>query len=120
MPKLTIGIAAVLACAFAASVARAEPPDSAGKVSEIVTRPVYSGKHIVRIHFSSYTQDRFGCLQNLGYIEANDATPYLDGKGLDRLLALATMALVTGMTLGMDSPGDGPCVNANMFRLIRD
>lgn len=97
----------------------ANAADTQGTVSRVVTLPVTSGKHIVRIYFSSYTNDRWGCLQNFGCIEANDASPNLDAKGLDRLVALATTALAADLTLGIDSPGTNPCAESNMFYLIK-
>jgi hypothetical protein len=115
MKKLTC-IASVL-LSLGAGVANAA--DTQGKVSKVVTLPVMNGKHVVRIYFSTYTSDRFGCLQNLGYIEANDASPYLDAKGLDRLVGLAATAIASDMTLGLDSPGVNPCTEANMFHLIK-
>ena len=119
MLKLRVGITAALLCILAAGVSNATP-DIQGKVSKVVTLPVAAGKHAVRIYFSSHVNDRWGCLQNFGYIEANDATIYLDAKGLDRLVALATTALATDMTLAIDSPGTNPCTDANMFYLIKD
>jgi hypothetical protein len=107
---------ATLIASFAGSVQAA---DTQGIVSRVVTLPVVNGKHVVRIYFSSYTSDRFLCLQNTGYIEANDASPNLDTKGLDRLVALALTALSSDMILGIDSPGANPCTEANMFHLIK-
>ena len=80
--------------AFAADTA-----DTEGKVAKVVTLPVVDGKHSVRIYFASYTSDRWGCLQNIGYIEANDMSTYVDAKALDRFLALAITALTCDMTL---------------------
>ena len=97
----------------------AQAADTQGIVSQVVTLPVVNGKHVVRIYFSSYTSDRFLCLQNTGYVEANDASPHLDAKGLDRLVALALTAMSSGMILGVDSPGTNPCTEANMFHLIK-
>lgn len=93
--------------------------DTQGTVSQVVTLPVVGGKHTVRIYFSSYESDRWSCLKNFGYVEMNDAGPYLDGKGLDRALALATTALASGLTLGVDSPSTNPCTDANMVWLIK-
>jgi hypothetical protein len=104
---------------FASSIAGVHAADTQGTVSRVVTLPVINGKHAVRIYFSSVTSDRWGCLQNPGYIEANDATANLDAKGLDRLVALATAALAADLTLGIDSPGTNPCSDANSFYLIR-
>jgi hypothetical protein len=107
---------ATLIASFAGSVQAA---DVQGIVSQVVTLPVVNGKHVVRIYFSSYTHDRWLCLQNTGYVEANDASPNLDAKGLDRLVALALTAVSSGMVLGIDSPGINPCTDANMFHLIK-
>lgn len=93
--------------------------DTQGIVSHITTRPVSNGKHVVQIYFSSHTYDRWNCLSTLGHIELNDATPYLDAKGLDRAFSLAVTALVTGMPLGVDSPAADPCLNANQVWLIK-
>jgi hypothetical protein len=113
--KAVVLLTIALMCHFSL----AADSDTEGVVSKIVTMPVVNGKHIVRIYFSSYISDRWGCLQNQGYIEANDATTTLDGKGLDRLLALAATAFATGKMLGIDSPGTNPCTDANMFWLIQ-
>jgi hypothetical protein len=115
MPKLTCIALIVLF----SGIGVANAADTQGKVSKVVTLPVTNGKHIVRIYFSSHTSDRWGCLQTLGYIEANDGSPTLDAKGLDRLVALATTAIAAEMTLGIDSPGTTPCTEANMFHLIK-
>lgn len=101
------------------SIEGATAADTQGMVSRVVTLPVTNGKHAVRVYFSSYTNDRWNCLQNLGYVEANDASSNLDSKGLDRLVALATIALAADLTLGMDSPGANPCTESNMFYLIK-
>jgi len=74
----------------------------------------------VQIYFSSYTNDRWGCIQSVDYVGANDGTAYLDAKGLDRLVALATTALAADLTFAIDSPGTNPCTSANMFYLIKD
>ena len=116
MRKLVWIACATLIASFAGN---AQAADTQGIVSRVVTLPVVNGKHTVRIYFSSYTSDRFQCLQNYGYIEANDATPHLDTKGLDRLVALALTALSSDMILGIDSPGTSPCTDANMFHLIK-
>jgi hypothetical protein len=87
--------------------------DTEGKVARVVTPPTVAGKHVVRIYFSSFTSDRWGCLQNPGYVEAHDAGPYVDAKALDRLVALALAAMATDMTLSIDSPGANPCTEAN-------
>lgn len=101
------------------SVGAATAADTQGIVSRVVTLPVAAGKHTVRIYFSSYSNDRWSCLQTLGYIEANDASTNLDAKGLDRLVALATTALAADLTLGIDSPGSNPCTESNTFYLIK-
>lgn len=106
-----------LALFLGAGVASAA--DSQGKVSRVVTMPVTNGKHIVRVYFSSYTSDRWGCLQNLGYIEASDASPNLDAKGLDRLVAMAMTAMASDMTFAIDSSGGSPCAEGVMFYLIK-
>lgn len=116
MRKLT----GILLFVLATSVGVVAAADTQGKVSKIVTLPVTNGKHVVRIYFSSHTNDRWLCLQNQGYIEANDGSPNLDAKGLDRLIALAAVAISTEMTLGIDSPGANPCTEANMFFLVKD
>jgi hypothetical protein len=109
----------MLVIVFMCNFSLAADSDTEGMVSKIATMPVVNGKHTVRIYFASYISDRWGCLQNQGYIEANDATTSLDGKGLDRLLALAATAFATGKMLGVDSPGTNPCTDANMFWLIQ-
>jgi hypothetical protein len=105
---------------LASGIGVANAADTQGKVSKIVTLPVTNGKHVIRIYFSSYTNDRWGCLQNPGYIEANDGAPNLDAKGLDRLVALATTAMAADMTLGIDSSGVTPCTEGVMFYLIKE
>lgn len=107
---------ATLVASLAGSVQAA---DTQGIVSRVVTMPVVNGKHAVRIYFSSYTHDRWQCLQNPGYVEANDASPYLDAKGLDRLVALALTALSSDVILGIDSSGASPCTEGVMFYLIK-
>jgi hypothetical protein len=52
-------------------------------------------------------------------VEANDASPNLDAKGLDRLVAIALTAVSSGMILGIDSSGGSPCTEGVMFYLIR-
>lgn len=105
---------------LASGVGVASAADTQGKVSRVVTLPLTNGNHIVRIYFSSHTNDRWGCLQSLGCVEANDGSTHLDAKGLDRLLALASTAIATDMTLGLDSHGSNPCTEAVMFHLIKD
>ena len=48
--------------------------DTEGKVSQIVMPPVQNGKHVVRIYFSTRINDRWGCPQNPGYIDTNNAS----------------------------------------------
>lgn len=111
-------LAAVVIFFLALGVANAA--DTQGKVSRIVTLPVTNGKHVVRVYFASHTNDRWGCLQSLGYVEAHDQSSYLDAKGLDRLVALASTAIAADMTLGIDSSGSNPCTEGVMFYLIKD
>src|SRR5436190_13550823 len=99
-------VAALLALVCAASMAAAA--DTEGVVSRVVVLPVTNGKHVLRIYFASYVNDRWGCLQGIGYIEANDTSAYVDAKALDRALVLATTALTAGIPLGIDSPGTNP------------
>jgi hypothetical protein len=110
-----------VACAalIAGMVGSVDAADTQGVVSSVVTMPVANGKHVVRIYFSSYTQDRWLCLQNTGYVEASDASAYLDAKGLDRLVALALTAMSSDMILGIDSSGANPCSEGVMFYLIK-
>lgn len=115
--KFALAGLAILWCMLGVGIARAGDTD--GFVSKIVVPPITNGKHIVRIYFSSYTADRWGCLQGLGYIEANDGTPYADSKALDRFITLATVALTTSKKLSIDSPSTNPCTDANMFALIQ-
>lgn len=116
MRKLTI-IGMLL---LVSGIGLASAADTQGKVSRIVTMPVTNGKHVVRIYFSSHTNDRWDCLPTPGYVEAHDGGPYLDAKGLDRLVALATTAMATEMTFGIDSNGASPCTDGVMFYLIKD
>ena len=44
----------------------------------------------------------------------------MDAKALDRMMALALTALVTGSTLAIDSPGTDSCTNGNMAWLIKN
>ena len=105
---------------LASGIGVASAADTQGKVSKVVTLPVTNGKHVVRIYFSSHTSDRWNCLQTLGYVEANDGSPYLDAKGLDRLVALATTAMAAEMTFAIDSSGGSPCTEGVMFYLIKE
>ena len=117
MPKLQRIIVAIsLTLCTGASYALG---DTQGIVSQVVTEPIVSAQHKLRIYFSTVHNDRWACLSTQGYIETSDTASGMDAKSLDTVMALALTALATGASLAFDSPGTNPCTNGNMAWLIK-
>jgi len=96
--------------------ASAHAGDTQGKVDKVKVLGQSNG---IRIYLSAIENDRWGCIQDKGYVVVREATSTVDAKSLDRILSLALTAMSTGYTLGIDSQAGDPCNNGSQGFLIK-
>lgn len=77
--------------------------DTQGIVSAIRVLAPVNGVHSFEVWFSSTSNDRFGCIQNYGYVVVSTSTMSMTADSFKQIFATALAAQTTGKPLALDS-----------------
>lgn len=92
--------------------------DTQGLVAAVRLLPAGGGVSTFQVWFSSVSNDRWGCLQNNGFVTVSESNAAVPPDHFKRLFATALTAQATGKELALDSAGANPCSNAVMGWMV--
>jgi hypothetical protein len=91
--------------------------DTQGLVAAVVSKPSASGEAF-EVHFSSVTNDRWGCIQASGKIVVSQSAASVSADSFKRMFAIALAAQSSGKQLALDSDGSNPCARVTMAWMV--
>lgn len=83
--------------------------DTQGIVSAVRVKAAVNGAHAFEVWFAATSNDRFGCIQNDGYVVVSETASAMTPDNYKRIFAIALAAQAAGRTLAVDSGGTNPC-----------
>jgi hypothetical protein len=83
--------------------------DTQGTVKAVRTLTPAAGAHSFEIWFVAAQNDRWGCVQNPGYVRVRENGPSMTSEGFKHIFAIALAAQAAGKVLAVDSNGVDPC-----------
>lgn len=88
--------------------------DTQGYIDRVAVILDSSGTTI-RVYFSSFQNDRWGCSTNPGYVEITTRSSYVSVAAISMMYDLIMTAKQNNKPIAMDSPGGGviSCYQAN-------